>query len=765
MIEIRNDERLFHLATEHTSYVVEIASGVVPTLRHWGPRIGTPEAAGPRGEMPYRIHASASLGALQLEGLPVEYGTHGEGDFRRPAVSARDGAGYPVTTPVYRGYRVRGGKPPLDGLPSARLTAETGSDTLELELIDEAAGLLIVLDYTVHADWDVITRHARLENTGREPLSVERFMSASVDLPARPVDTVTLSGSWGRERHLARSPLGPGIFAGESTRGTSSHVANPFIALAARDAGEDRGEVHAATLVYSGNFLAEVDASLEEFHRLSLGINPSGFSWRLEPGESLTSPEAILVYSREGLDGMSRRFHRTIQEGIVPQQWARAQRPVLLNSWEAQYFDITEDNFLSLTDAAAELGVELAVLDDGWFGERDGDAGSLGDWYENTEKLPSGVDGLGEYVHARGLGFGLWVEPEMISPASRLYEEHPEWCLHIPGRPDGTGATLGRNQLVLDLTREDVQDRLIATFSRLFARAGLDYVKWDMNRYLAPIASAALPPERRGEAAHRYVLGLYRVLAELRDRFPAVLFESCAGGGGRFDAGMLAYMPQTWTSDNTDAVSRLYIQYGTSMVYPPVTMGAHVSAAPNHQLGRNTPVATRAAVAMSANFGFEMDLREIPAEEREVLRGAIAFYRRHRQLIQQGRFLRLESPFEGNRAAWMFSGDAVSGGAAPGDAPGPTAGHARADGSPDALVFVFRVLIGMSPHEAPVRLRGLDPEAVYEVYVAGPRFACEAPPVATAGGDELCTRGLEPALPRGDYASAVYCLYRRADTP
>ena len=738
-------DHVFHLATQESSYVIEIAGGVVPTLRYWGPRLDDDPSpdAGSVAEAPYRINAGKGLQHLQLEELRLEYGIHGSGDFRRSALHALDGEGFPIPQLVYRSHRLLSGRSELSGLPSARIAAE--GETLELELADEVSGLRVVLSYTPHESQNVIARQVRIENDGERPLVLDRVMSASVDVAAGELDTVTLTGAWARERHVTRSPLGTGVFATESTRGTSSHVASPFLALAERNADEGHGDVYAAVLVYSGNFLAEVDASLPQSPRLNIGINPFEFRWRLDPGEVFTSPEALLVYSGGGLSGMSRCFHSVIEECIVPERWVRRERPVVLNSWEAQYFEVDEQAFLELADSAAEVGVECVVLDDGWFGRRDADDSSLGDWQENPQKLPSGIDGLANEVHARGLGFGLWVEPEMVSPVSELYTAHPDWCLHIPGRERGAEAPLGRNQLVLDLSREEVQEWMIDTFSDLFTRARLDYVKWDMNRYLSPVASPALPAERRGEVAHRYVLGLYRVLSVLRDRFPDVLFESCAGGGGRFDAAMLAFMPQTWTSDNTDAVSRLFIQYGTSFVFPPVTMGAHVSAVPNHQVGRSTPLATRGAVAMSASFGYEADLREWNDAEREEVRRQIEVYRRFRALIQFGRFTRLESPFEGNRAAWMFADEEAS----------------------QALLFVFRIRGEISVADLPLKLRNLAAGGLYQVSLA---YGDASPPREDGSGPadvcgmyraaELEKGGLPVRLPVGDCVSRVYYLRR-----
>jgi alpha-galactosidase len=756
MIE-RHKESTFHLATHSSSYVVDIAGGLVPVLRHWGLRgasaghaDGAAESFAPAYAPAYAVRAGAEQGGLYLEALCQEYGLPGAGDFRRPALHAVDEEGYPVTELTYRRHRLAAGAATLEGLPAVREPDGGAVDTLEIELADDASGISVVLCYTVFESLDVIARHVRIRNDGVHRISLARVMSASVDLPAygasgSAFELVTLTGAWGSERHLTRTPLSPGIFITESTRGTSSHRANPFAALLEPAASERSGEVYAAALLYSGNFHAEIDASLgATAPRLNIGINPQGFRWLLAPGEVFTSPQAVLVFTNEGLGGMSRRFHELVREGILPPGWAHRERPVLLNTWEAQYFDVSQDAVLELADAASEVGVELLVLDDGWFAGRDDDTTSLGDWWENPRKLPEGLAGLARRLHERGLGFGLWVEPEMVSPQSELYRAHPDWCLEIPARGRGMQAPLGRNQLVLDLCRRDVQNWIIETFAALLERAGVDYVKWDMNRSLAPAISAALEGARRGEAAHRYVLGLYRVIGELAARFPDILFESCAGGGGRFDLGMLAFMPQTWTSDNTDAVSRLFIQHGTSLVYPPVTMCAHVSAVPNHQVGRTTPLATRGAVAMSANYGLELDLRHLGSAARAEITRQISFYKQHRRLVQLGRFLRLESPFEGSRVAWMFT-----------DAAAPT----------EALLVAARHCPEVLAHgHAPERIRlpGLEPAADYEIQTpfsradsgrpetAGPRFS----------GAELGARGLPVRFPAGDWPAIVRYLRR-----
>jgi alpha-galactosidase len=474
--------------------------------------------------------------------------------------------------------------------------------------------------------------------------------------------------------------------------------------------------------VYSGNFLAQVEVDQFRTARVSMGINPFDFTWLLESGESFQTPEVVMVYSDQGLNGMSQTYHELYRTRLARGSFRDRERPILINNWEATYFDFNEEKIMNIARTAAELGIELFVLDDGWFGERDDDRRSLGDWTVNRRKLPNGLDGLAKQVNELGLQFGLWIEPEMVSPNSELYRKHPDWCLHVPNRPRSEG----RNQLVLDYSRQDVCDYMIETISNVLASAPITYVKWDMNRHMTEVGSAALPPERQRETAHRYMLGLYRVMEEITSRFPHILFESCSGGGGRFDPGILYYMPQTWTSDNTDAVSRLKIQYGTSLVYPISVMGAHVSAVPNHQVGRMTSLTMRGHVSMSGNFGYELDITKLTETEKQIIKEQVAFYKDVRRLVQFGTFYRLLSPFEGNEAAWMFVSEDQS----------------------EALVAYFRVLAEANAPLSYLRLKGLDPNQDYEIEGLG-----------VYGGDELMYAGV--ALP---YRLGDFILIRREDS-
>jgi alpha-galactosidase len=531
-----------------------------------------------------------------------------------------------------------------------------------------------------------------------------------------------LSGAWVRERHMERRALAPGMQGVESRRGASSHNDNPFIALLSKGADEDHGDVYGFNLVYSGSFTAQAEVEQYGTTRVTMGINPFNFSWLLEPGQQFQTPEAVMVYSSAGLGAMSRTYHRLYRTRLCRGKFRDAARPVLVNNWEATYFDFNAEKIESIAEAGRELGIELFVLDDGWFGKRDSDNSSLGDWIVDSSKLPSGLEDLAQRVRKLGLQFGLWFEPEMISPDSDLYRKHPDWCLHVPDRR----RTEGRQQLVLDFSREDVCDAIAEMVTKILNSAPITYVKWDMNRNMTEIGSALLPPERQKETAHRYMLGLYRVLDRITAQFPHILFESCSGGGGRFDPGMLYYMPQTWTSDNSDAVSRLKIQYGTSIVYPTSSMGAHVSAVPNHQVGRITSLEMRGHVAMSGNFGYELDLTKFSERENEIVKAQVALYKDIRHLVQFGDFYRLLSPFEGNETAWMIVSEDQS----------------------EAAVFFFKVLA--EPNEAikRLRLKGLDPEADYRLVDDG----------QTYGGDYLMYAGVPIPLLHGDFQSKMWRL-------
>jgi alpha-galactosidase len=659
---------------------------------------------------------------LSFDTLPQEFPTFGRSDFRSPALEVTFADGSRVVDLAYRKHRIFKGKPGLEGLPATYVEDDKEADTLEIDLVDEKSGLAATLSYTVYQRWDVITRSVKIHNGGKAAVQLNRVLSASLDRSAAGQDLLQLSGAWARERNIVRNPLRSGTQSIESRRGASSHMQNPFIALLARDAGEAQGEVRGLSLVYSGNFLAQAEVDAYDVARVQIGLNPFDFSWRLAPGESFQAPEAVLVFSNQGLNGMSQNYHELYRTRLARGPWRDRERPVLINNWEATYIDFDAAKIEKIARHAREAGVELLVLDDGWFGKRDDDRSSLGDWFVHAKKLPAGLAGLARNVNKIGLKFGLWFEPEMVSPDSELYRAHPDWCLHAPDR----SRSEGRNQLVLDLSRADVCDWIVATLSKVLCSAPIAYVKWDMNRHMTEIGSASLPPERQKETAHRYMLGLYGVLERLTRKFPKILFESCSGGGGRFDPGFLYYMPQTWTSDNTDAISRLYIQYGTSLVYPLIAMGAHVAAVPNHQVGRITSIITRGHVAMGGNLGYELDLGSLEKKEREVVAEQIAFYKRRRKLIQFGKFYRLTSPFEHDAAAWMV---------------------VSADRREALVWHISTLILPNSPRER-LRLQGLDPQLNYKCRATG----------AILGGDLLHEAGLQVPTPHADFQSALWEL-------
>ncbi|MEK3887926.1 alpha-galactosidase [Bacillus sp. FSL K6-3431] len=703
---------IFHLQSKEMSYIIQIVNGA-PAHAYWGKKL--------RNEASLD-HFLAPRLEDTLDRLPQEYPQYGSGDFRNPAYQVKLNDGSRITELIYKDFKIIKGKPELKGLPSVYSEADKEAETLELELHDEYCGLTVYLSYTVFADHNAIARSTRFVHEGKKTVSLTRALSASIDFHDDNFEMMYLSGAWAREAQVQRKSLSPGSIVIDSKRGVSSHQLNPFVALMRPDAEEDHGDVYGFSLVYSGSFLAEAEVDQFFNTRLSIGINPFDFGWKLEPGKDFQTPETIMVYSAKGIGGMSRTYHRLYRTRLARGNFRDQTRPILVNNWEATYFDFNADKIESIAKAGAELGIELFVLDDGWFGKRNDDTTSLGDWFEDQQKLPDGLEDLANRVKSTGLQFGLWVEPEMISPDSELYRKHPDWCLHVAGRR----RTLLRTQSVLDFSRKEVIDYIFDSLSDIFTRVPISYIKWDMNRYLTEIGSVEWPADQQSEIAHRYVLGLYELLERLTAKFPHILFESCSSGGGRFDPGMLYYMPQTWTSDTTDAIERLKIQYGTSLVYPISSIGAHVSSIPNHQVGRMASLTTRGNVAMSGNFGYEMDLRTFTDEEKSIAKQQVAMYKEIRPLVQTGDFYRLKSPFTGHEAAWMF----VS------------------TDKREALVFYFKILA--EPHMPHTRLilKGLNPDVNY----------MSEQDELIYGGDQLLAAGINLPKLHGDYASTWFKL-------
>lgn len=717
------DKKAFHLTAKNTSYILQIYEDGYLSHVYFGRKLrnfNVDNLLVIRERNSFSPNPNPNNNILTLDTLPQEYPSYGTSDFRTPAYSIQLENGTTITDLRYQSHKIMSGKPKLEGLPATYVESDDEAETLQITLIDEIIGLKVILSYTAFENYDAITRNVRFINCGSEDLKLLRALSMNIDFNNSNYDFMHLHGAWARERHIEKTPLLIGTQSIESRRGSSSHNQNPFIALLSKDATEENGEVYGFSLVYSGSFLAQAEVDQYKTARVSLGINPFDFSWLLKPNETFQTPEVVMVYSSNGLGEMSRTYHRLYRKRLCRGIYRDKTRPILVNNWEATYFDFNAEKIENIGKTAKELGIELFVLDDGWFGKRNGDNSSLGDWFVDKNKLPNGLGDLANRINNLGLQFGLWFEPEMVSPDSDLYRSHPDWCLHVPGR----SRTQGRNQLVLDLSRDDVCDYIVDSLSSILSSVNISYVKWDMNRNMTEIGSPLLPPERQRETAHRYMLGLYKVYEKLVTAFPNVLFEGCSGGGGRFDPGTLYYMPQIWTSDDTDAVERLKIQYGTSIVYPISTMGAHVSAVPNHQVHRNTSLKMRGDVAMLGNFGYELDLTKFSDEEKEIVKNQVKAYKKLRELVQFGDMYRLLNPFEKSEASFMVVSEDKT----------------------EAFVSYFKVLATPNEPIKRLHLRGLDSHKNYSVEGLNGIF----------GGDELMYGGISIPQLQGDYQSITW---------
>ena len=711
-IVFHEKNRTFHLFNDKISYIMAVLPNGQMGQLYFGKRIHQREDYSYLLEMmarPMGSYVFENDRTLSLEHVKQEYGVYGSTDYRCPAVEILQENGSRISDFCYKSHTVSGGKPKLKGLPATYTESDSEAETLTLVLEDKVTGIELELLYTLFAGSGIIARSARFLNCGKKPAHLLKAMSLCMDLPDHDYDWIQFSGAWARERYPKKRRLETGIQSVGSMRGHSSHEHNPFVILKRPTADEFQGEVIGFSLIYSGNFLAQAEVDTHDTTRVLLGINPEWFDWKLEPGEEFQTPEAVMVYTDRGMNDMSQTFHRLFQKRLARGYWRDRERPILINNWEATYFDFTEERIVEIAKKAKEQGIELFVLDDGWFGKRTSERAGLGDWKANPERLPEGITGLAQKIEALGMKFGLWFEPEMVNKDSDLYREHPDWILSVPERRQSQG----RYQYVLDFSRKEVVDYIYDRMAEILGRGKVSYVKWDMNRSITECWSAALPADRQGEVFHRYILGVYDLYDRLNTAFPEVLFESCASGGGRFDPGLLYYAPQGWASDDTDAAERLKIQYGTSYCYPISSIGAHVSASPNHQIMRSTPLYTRANVACFGTFGYELDLNRLTAEEQEEVKRQTAFMKKYRSVLQFGSFYRLESPFEGNVTAWMsVSGDRKT-----------------------AVVGWYRTLNGINMGYTRVKLRGLEPDSVYRVSEDG----------ALRGeyyGDELMNAGL-----------------------
>lgn len=651
-IVFHENTKEFHLYNKQISYIFKVLQNGQLGHIYYGKRLNDRESFGHlieyarRDMAPYAFEGNSRF---SLEHLKQEYPTFGSGDMRYGAFELETEDGSRIVDFQYAEHDIFPGKKKLDQLPAVYVESDDEASTLEVVLWDKAIHTKIILSYTVWEKLPAIAKSVRYENKGDASITLLNAMSGCLDLPDCNYDLIELAGSWSRERHIRKRSLEYGTQGVYSMRGCSSHQFNPFLALIRKHTDECSGEALGFSLIYSGDFLAQAEVDNFDVTRITMGIHPNEFRWELQSGQSFQTPEMIIVYSGHGLNEMSQVYHELYRTRLARGVWRDKSRPILINNWEATYFDFDEDKIMQIADKAAKLGIELFVLDDGWFGRRNSDTCSLGDWYPNLDKLPGGVKSIAHRIEEKGMQFGLWFEPEMTNKDSDLFRLHPDWVLADIRR----NYCHSRNQYVLDFSKEEVVDYIYRQIENVLQEAPISYIKWDMNRSFSEVYSNGNDKKYQGKVRHKYILGVYSLYERLIQKFPQILFESCASGGARFDPGMLYYAPQAWTSDNTDAVDRIKIQYGTSLAYPLSSIGSHISASPNHQVFRDTPMEIRANVAYFGTFGYELDITKLPEHELEIMKSQIVFMKRYRQLIQQGCFYRLKSPFEHNSSAWM----------------------------------------------------------------------------------------------------------------
>ena len=676
--------KIFKLDTLDSTYAIGIREGYLIHL-YYGKKIPDDNLL----DLPFRgyfatispknIHVDDYKFSLDVQ--PMEYSCNGSGDYRLAALSIKDSMGITTTDIRYLDHKIYDGKPKLKGLPATYCNDDSEAQTLERITIDKFTGAKVTLYYTAFANYSVVTESVKVENTGKETFEIEKVASCCVNFPSMDYNMINLSGVWSRERRVITRHLAHGIQSVASKRGSSSHNHNPFVALVDDKGGEDFGDAFGFNLVYSGNFSADIETDYLDCTRLVMGINPIDFTWVVEPGDEFQSPEVVMVYSDSGMGKMSRTFHDLYNNNLIRGEWKNKKRPLLINSWEGSGFDFDQETLVRYAKEAKKLGIELLVMDDGWFGHRDSDNSSLGDWFVNESKLKGGLTKLIERVNAEGVQFGIWYEPEMISEDSELYKAHPDWCVHVEGREQSPA----RQQYVIDMTRQDVRDCIFNQMYDVLSKNNIAYLKWDYNRAITEPASVMLDARHSKEFFHRFILGTYELMDRITSAFPHILFESCAGGGGRFDAGMLYYMPQAWASDNTDPIERLTIQFGTTMCYPASSMGAHVSACDR------TGIETKAAVAMAGTFGYELDPKEMSEEDKEKVKEQVKNYHRYYNVIHFGDLYRIIAPTDDEfKCAWEYVAKDKS----------------------EALLTV--VIKNRAPHDfLLIKMKGLDPEKMY----------------------------------------------------
>lgn len=734
-INYNEKNRVFKIDTEHTSYCIGIVDeenfighiyyGRKLTEDNLVYLLRTMEA-------PFVPSQNNRERLSFLDTFPMEYTGHGLGDYREGTLMVRTMGGHTGVALSYVSHRIYDGKEPLTGLPATFGQQET-CKTLEITCEDRVLNLQVILSYSIFAGSDAIARSVKVVNQAAEAVYLTKVLSACIDMDNEDYEMITLHGSWARERTIQTRPVMQGKQGVSSVRGESSHQEHPFMAWKSKNTTEENGDIYAMHFVYSGNFMAQIEVSQFGSMRALMGIHPQDFCWKLEPGDSFQAPEVICVYSAEGIGGMTRTFHDLYRGHLIRGEYRNKKRPILINNWEATYFDFDTEKLLAIAKEASRRGIEMLVMDDGWFGCRNDDNTSLGDWQVNEDKLKGGLKYLVDEVNKLGMKFGIWLEPEMVSPDSDLYREHPDWAFAIPGRQ----GSLARNQYVLDLTRKEVRDHIYNMIASVLRSANIEYVKWDMNRQLSDMGSYGLPADRQGELFHRQVLAVYELQDRMTKEFPHLLLENCSGGGARFDPGMLYYGPQIWCSDDTDAVERLSIQAGTAMIYPLSTMGAHVSDCPNHTLGRTTPFETRGYVALAGTFGYELDVTKITEEEQNMIPDQVAMYHKYNDLVREGDYYRIAHYAENH---YYDCYEVV------------------AKDKSEALVTYIQVLNRPNFHSRRIRIPGLDKNASYVI-----ENAQEWPEIAQAEyhGDTLQYAGINIPPLKGDFQGRLLHLVRK----
>lgn len=712
---IIKNNNTFHLQGRNISYIMAVDSFGNLIHIHYGRKLHDKDYD--KTNTKYVNWAAYDENNITLENTQQEYPSYGHTDLRNPAYTVKNVDGNSISQLKYKDYTIKENYiPEIEGMPSLFI-GNKSAQTLEITLEDKISGVEVVLSYSVFDDYDVILRNTRIHNISDSTIEIDSAYSANLDIAKENYDLIYFSGGWGREREFCRCEIQQGAKIDISNaRGGSGHTLNPFIMVSEHNADEDKGNVYGFSLIYSGNHSSMIECDQYGNIRVQQGINPFMFKWTLEKGESFVTPQCVMCYSENGIGGLSRELNDVYRTNLCRSKWADKDRPILINNWEATYFDFDEDKLLSIAKRAKEAGVELFVLDDGWFGTRNDDFSGLGDWTVNYDKLPSGIDGLAKKINDIGLKFGLWFEPEMVNPDSDLYRAHPDWAISVPNRI----SSLSRNQLILDLSRDDVCDYIITAVSDVLKSANIEYVKWDMNRPMTD-----MPYEGYN---HKYTLGFYKIMDAITGAFPNILFEGCSGGGGRFDAGVLAYIPQIWTSDNSDAAARLKIQYATSMGYPVSAISAHVTAVPNHQNGRITSLKMRADTAYAGVFGYELDITKMSDTELAEIKKQVETDKKLRTLMRTGDFYRILSPYETNYCSWeMVSKD-----------------------KKEVFFYSAKIFSVANSHDIRIKLKGLDAEAKYMDTVTGEVY----------GGDELMYYGVEPKYDMHDFASYTMMLNR-----